>query len=112
MNANYCKDLFDKNFIVEHLTIMESDAKKHLENPEAEAMFKKYTEGKRTGIPFWLVFNSDGELLEDSFDVNGNNLGCPASIEEVAAFVTILKNTTDLTVNELQIISDQFIIKK
>lgn len=112
MNAESCKDLFDKNFIIEHLTIMESDANKHLENPDAEAMFKKYTGEKRTGIPFWLIFNSDGELLEDSFDSSGNNLGCPASTEEVAEFISVLKNTTDLTANELRVIYNQFIIKK
>ena len=112
MNTESCKDLFDKNFIVEHLTIMESDANKHLENPQAEAMFKKYTGGKRTGIPFWLIFNSDGELLEDSFDAKGNNLGCPASKEEVAEFINILKKTASLATEELQVISDQFIIKK
>ncbi|MDD7885791.1 thioredoxin family protein [Flavivirga sp. 57AJ16] len=111
MNDLVCKDLFDKSFVTEHLVIMEPDAKNHLENPGAEDMFKQYTGGKQTGIPFFLIFNSDGKLMEDSFDSDKQNIGCPASKKEVAEFVRILKNTTNLNDKELAVISKKFTLK-
>jgi thioredoxin-related protein len=41
MSDPACKPFFDANYVVEHLTILESKDKKNLENPGAEALFKK-----------------------------------------------------------------------
>ena len=72
---------------------------------------KKY-KGEESGIPFWLIFDKDGKLLEDSFDSNGQNLGCPATEEEVAEFVSKLENTSDMTEKELEIVASVFRIEE
>jgi thioredoxin-related protein len=107
MNDEACKSFFDANYVVEHLTVKESPNNKHLENPGAEELLIKY-KGGNSGIPFWLIFNPEGELLTDSFDDNGQNLGCPASEEEVVVFVKKLKMTSSLKAEELDIISKIF----
>jgi len=105
------KPLFDKNYVVTHLTVQESPKNKNLENPGADELIKKWKADK-AGIPFFVVLDTKGKLLEDSFDASGQNLGCPASPEEVAEFKRILKNTSKLTDKELNLIAATFTIKK
>ena len=106
-----CKNLFKDNYVIEHLVVNESKKNKHLENPGAMDVLKKYG-GEKSGIPFWLIFNSKGKLLENSFNPEGQNLGCPATKEEVALFIKKLKNTSSLTTKDLAIISKTFQSKK
>ncbi|MFH4965371.1 thioredoxin family protein [Gaetbulibacter sp. M235] len=110
MNDPACKDLFDKNYVIEHLVVKESDSNKHLENPSAEDLLKRY-KGDKSGIPFWLIFDDEGTFVEDSFDSKGNNLGCPATKEEVALFLDKLRKTSSLTQSELDIIAKVFLSK-
>ncbi|MDD3720934.1 MAG: thioredoxin family protein [Lutibacter sp.] len=115
MNDASTKELFNKNYVIAHLVVLESATKKHLENNGAEALLNKYG-GERQGIPYFLIFNSDGNLLADSKMVKnefvlkgqGNNIGCPGTIEEVAAFNYKLKETSNLNEEELTIISERF----
>jgi thiol-disulfide isomerase/thioredoxin len=108
------KKFFDDNFVIRHLVVMESDGKKNLENPGAADMMKKY-HGDKSGIPYWLVFDADGNLLADSKlraegdgVEKGNNVGCPATEKEVAYFIDVLKKTTKLTEPELTLIAQRF----
>ncbi|AJR04262.1 thioredoxin family protein [Siansivirga zeaxanthinifaciens] len=110
MNDDACKAFFDANYVITHLTVKESPNNKHLENPGAEDLLIKY-KGEKSGIPFWLIFNVEGELLADSFDDKGQNLGCPASKEEVEAFIKKLKNTSSLNERALSIIAEVFTMK-
>ena len=105
-----CKKLFTDNYIITHLVVLESDNNKHLENPGAAEILKKY-KGDKSGIPFWLIFDKNGKLLEDSFDSSGQNLGCPASKGEVPEFINKLKSTSKLTNEELKIIENKFVNK-
>ena len=89
---------FDDNYVTVHLTVQENAANKGLENPGAEVFLAKY-KGEKAGLPFFLVMDPKGTELGDSF-VNGQNLGCPAAADEVAAFITLLKKTS--TINEDQ----------
>jgi thiol-disulfide isomerase/thioredoxin len=118
MNLPQTKSLFDKNFVIRHLVVMEAKDKTHLENPGAlEFMIKN--NGDKQGIPFWLILDSKGTLLADSRmpakDKNGKdiltNTGCPAQPEEVAYFTGVLHKTTNLTESELAIIAEKFILK-
>jgi hypothetical protein len=63
-----------------------------------------------------LIFDGDGNLLADSkmaenklvLKEQGNNIGCPGTTEEVAAFNFKLKETSNLNEEELAIISERF----
>lgn len=114
MNDATVKKFFDDNFVIRHLVVMENDSKKNLENPGGMDMMKKY-HGGGSGIPYWLVFDSNGNLLADSkiraageAPEKGNNVGCPASEKEVAYFIEVLKKTTRLQEADLTLITQRF----
>lgn len=107
MNDDRCKAFFDENYVIKHLVVKESKDNKHLENPGALDLLKKY-KGEKYGIPFWLIFDERGKLIADSFNADGNNIGCPATEQEVAEFVEILKNTSRLSKKELDVIAKVF----
>ncbi|MFA6275923.1 MAG: thioredoxin family protein [Pedobacter sp.] len=116
MNDPELKALFDKSFVIKHLTVMESKGKENLENPGAMDLIKKYN-SDGFGIPIWFIFDANGKLLVDShlrpegtgFETKGKNIiGCPASKEEVESFVKSLKITTKLTDAELAKIAARF----
>jgi thioredoxin-related protein len=118
MNNAACKKLFDDNFVVRHLVVMESAKNKQLENPGGMELLTKY-HGKDKGIPFWLIFDAKGNLVADCMmrpdhvgpDQPGENTGCPATKEEVAHFVKVLKQTTSLNADQLAVIEKNFIKK-
>lgn len=114
LNDPSVKKLFDDNFVITHLVVFESKGKKDLENPGALDMITKYN-GKEEGIPYWLIFDKDEKFLFDSrmkATVNGveklQNVGCPATKEEVEYFISVLKKTTSLKEDELEKIRARF----
>lgn len=115
VNDPTCKDFFDKSFVIKHLTIMESANKKDLENPGALELFEN-NGGKGQGIPYFLIFNKKGKLLADSkmkpanggAEAKSTNIGCPATDDEVAAFIEILKKTSRITEKEAAAITERF----
>lgn len=118
MSSQSCKALFDKNYVIEHLTVAESKNKKDLENAGADDLLKKYN-GQNQGIPFWLIFDEKGNLLADclmkSEDAKpgetGNNTGCPSTKDEVTYFVKALKKTSSLNDSQLSVIEKVFWMK-
>jgi thioredoxin-related protein len=111
MQTPECTPLFDKSYVTTFLTVQESPKNKSLENPGADELLKTYKADK-SGIPFWVILDANGKVLEDSFNAKGENLGCPADAAEVAEFTQMLKNTSKLTDRELAVIANTFIIKK
>lgn len=111
MQSPACKKLFDDNYVTAFLTVQESPKNKSLENPGGDDILKKF-KGEGQGIPFWLILDTDGSLLADSFNSKSENLGCPSTAEEVAEFTAKLKRTSKLTPAQLGVISETFIIKK
>lgn len=115
MNDESCKKFFSDNYITVHLTVEESAKNKNLENPGADAIKAKY-HGEKAGLPFWLVLDNKGTLIGDSYmrpkgtslDVPGDNIGCPAEDNEVAAFVDLLKRSSSLKDDQLAIIAARF----
>ena len=111
-----CKPLFDANYVIAHLDIDEKTDKKHLENKGADLVRKKYHGSEETGLPFWVIVDKTGKLLGDSYirkegqslDTPGQNIGCPAEDEEVAAFIVLLKKTSRLTEEQLSVIGERF----
>src|SRR3989339_904903 len=55
LNDDLTKELFDKNYVIAHLVVLEPAIKKHLENEGAEALLNKYG-GEKQGIPYLLIF--------------------------------------------------------
>lgn len=107
MKSDKCKSFFDTNYVIVNLVVKESQKNKHLENPGAIDFLKKH-KGDQSGLPFWVILNEDGSLIEDSFNVEGENLGCPYTKEEVETFISILKKTSNLTQENLTIIAETF----
>lgn len=115
INDPSCSDYFNKNYVFVHLTVNESTDKKNLENPGAVDLFNKHTGGK-SGIPFFLIYKNNGVLIADSnirkegegLDKPGSNMGCPASPEEVASFVEVLKKTSKINEQEIAAITERF----
>ncbi len=106
MNDATTKKYFNDNFITIHLTVQESPANKNLENPGA-AEFLKMLKAETAGLPFFVNLSKDGKVLADSF-VSGGNIGCPASESEVTAFINLLKKTSKINNNGLEIIAARF----
>ena len=111
MQAEGTKKLFDDNYVTAHLTVQESPKNKALENPGADVLLAKY-KGSDAGLPFWIILDAKGNVLADSFDAKGDNIGCPGSEPEVAAFTAKLKKTSKLSAAQLAVISQVFTIKK
>lgn len=105
------KPFFDKSYVTTFLVVQESKDKKHLENPGADAILKKY-KADNSGIPFWQIYDANGKLLADSFNAKGENLGCPATVEEVAEFTDKLKKSSKLSEKDRKKIEDIFVLKK
>ena len=104
INDKSCKDFFYKNYIIRHLVVDEYGDKKNLENPGANELRTKY-HGDNEGIPFWLIFDKEGNLLADSqarptgadLNTKGENIACPATQKEVAYFIEVLKKTSHMS---------------
>lgn len=107
MNEPEMKPLFEKNYVIRHLTVYESPGKEKLENPGALDLLKKY-KGADMGIPYFLVFSPDGKMLADSQIKPGENVGCPADDNEVEFFTAALKKTSRLSDSQLKEIGERF----
>jgi len=107
INDPSCKKFFTDNYVIIHLVVHESVGKKQFENAGADELLKQY-KAFDSGIPFWVILDKKGKLLQDSFikNLKGDTgiIGCPASEAEVDAFIKILKQSSRLTDKELAII--------
>lgn len=110
MDLPETKPIFDKRFVTAYVDVQERGDKKSLENPGGQELMNKY-KGENAGLPFWLILNSKGEVLADSFDAKGENLGSPATPEEVTAFIEKLGKASKLSNEESQIIEKVFVKK-
>src|ERR1700712_3946779 len=101
LNDPTCKKLFDDNYVIAHLDVMEQPAKAALENPGSLDQLKAF-KGEKSGLPFWVILDAKGKLLADSqirpagasLDTPGESMGCPAADNEVAYFANLLKSTS------------------
>jgi tetratricopeptide (TPR) repeat protein len=108
MKADSCKSMFENNYVFVSLVVKESSKNKYLETPGAIDFLKKHN-GEGYGLPFWVVLNKNGDLLEDSFYIKGQNMGCPESEIEVAEFINILRKTSNITKEGLDVIAKEFL---
>ncbi|RXM39738.1 thioredoxin family protein [Chryseobacterium sp. CH21] len=110
MNLPETKPVFDKRFVTAYLDVQERGDKKSLENPGGQELMNKY-KGENAGLPFWLILSPKGEVLADSFDAKGENLGSPATPEEVTTFIAKLGKASKLSNEEAQTIEKVFVKK-
>lgn len=114
MNDPVCKDYFQKNYVITHLTVAENDTIKHPNTPGAQELMDRFY-GAGLGIPYWLIFDKDGNMVADSkirtpdqAEAQGDNIGCPASEAEVDAFIVKLKKTSVLSNDQAEAIRKRF----
>jgi thioredoxin-related protein len=101
------KDYFNRNFVLTHLTVLESANKKQLENPGAEDFLNSHG-GKDSGLPFWIILDAQGNTLGDSRGKEGKNIGCPATEEEVAHLLSVLEKISRISDNEKLAVKNRF----
>ena len=112
MNDPAVKKHFDDNYVIRHLVVLESKNKKSLENPGALELMKQ-SSAETSGIPFWLIYNKNGEKIFDSRartadGTAGDNVGCPASEKEVDHFIYVLKASSSIDEMGLEAIRKRF----
>jgi thiol-disulfide isomerase/thioredoxin len=115
VNDPSCKDFFDKHFVIRYLDIMEKGDKINTENTGAIDIFNK-NGGQGGGIPFFLIYDKNKSLIADSkikaandpAGKPGQNIGCPASEQEIAAFIQILEKAAKITDPEKTAITERF----
>ena len=106
------KPIWDKRIVTVWLTVMESSEKKSNENPGGADWLKKVG-GEGSGIPFMAIFDNQGKMKINSTRPadkskpkdTGGNTGYPAAPEEIAWFMTMLKDAVpNMTAKERSII--------
>jgi thioredoxin-related protein len=107
INDETCKDFFYRNYVITYLTVYESSNKKNLENPGALALLTKY-KGNDQGIPYWMVFDPQGNLIGDSQITPGVNSGCPAKKEEVEHLIQVLRKSSTISEKEVNAVETRF----
>ena len=111
LNDERIKSSIESNYVITHLTVNESKDKKHLETPGSGSYLAKYN-GAKAGLPFWLIFDKNRNLLGNAYGSNGKNMGCPSTKQEVIDLKKTLKKSSKLTDEELNLIGEVFLIKK
>lgn len=104
------KEYFDTNYVIVPIVAMESSKNKHLENPGSNDILADYG-GAKAGLPFFVIINSDAIVLTNSFNDFGQNLGCPASPEEVEVFIKKLEATSSMSASDVKNITEVFTLK-
>ncbi len=88
------KKILEKYFVIRHLTVMESEDKKGLENTGGDVLMNEL-KGQQAGLPFFAFVGADGKMIENSkrkakADDPGQNVGHPVAPEEIAWFMEML----------------------
>jgi len=90
------KPIFDKNFEIVWLTIMENGDKKTDENPGGLDMLKQLGGQENGGIPFFAIVNADGKVLSNSMYKEAGkpdqNTGYPVEPSEITHFMTMMSH--------------------
>ncbi len=95
MKLESVKPIIEKYFVVRWLTVLESPAHKADENPGGQELMET-NDGKNQGIPFFFFTDTKGKVLGNSKIIAGkdgkmSNVGCPATPEEIASFLELMK---------------------
>jgi thioredoxin-related protein len=88
------KALIEKNYVVTVIDVMEHGEKIQThENPGGKNFLSEFG-GNNAGLPFMVFLNGKGKMIANSNVMpQKQNIGYPGSKEEIAAFVSLLKET-------------------
>ncbi|HEX4996634.1 MAG TPA: thioredoxin family protein [Terriglobia bacterium] len=104
--------IFHENYVIAHLTIQESPDNVALENPGAEDMVNSAGAGG-AGVPVYIFFDSAGQTLATSMAMpDGQNIGHPASPEEINAFDVLLEKTAPRITKEQRKLVSEYLSKQ
>ena len=115
INDISCKDFFNNNFVIQHITAFEVDKSEKLNTPGAIEFLKAHYADEQ-GIPAWFIFDKNGNLLADSQlrnngqskDEEGINVGCPSDETEINYFISVLKKTSTIGSDQEAVIKKRF----
>ncbi|WP_299620573.1 hypothetical protein [uncultured Tenacibaculum sp.] len=94
--------LYDSSYIVVDIVLPKEKAATYFTNKETSQ------EGIVNGFPFWYILDDDGNFIEMSYDANGNNIGYPNTKKKIKQFIKIVRKTSKLSENKLDIIANSF----
>ncbi|MEO9952960.1 thioredoxin family protein [Nonlabens sp.] len=97
----------EENYVLLPIVVFENGDNIKLENPGSRELITSY-KGASAGLPFWVILDASGTIITTSFNEKGDNLGCPASKDEVASFIKKLKATSNLTAENEALITKIF----
>jgi len=111
-----CSQFFNDNYVITYLDVMEHAGKEGLENPGGTDAMKNFGGDPNGGIPYWIVMTPEGKVIGTSYmpHTDGtpgtakDNVGCPAEDNEVTYFISLLKNSSKLTDDQLAVIAARF----
>ncbi len=93
MNDPEVSKILAKHYVTVRLDVMENGSKKSLENPGGGKVLADLG-GEKSGLPFFAFLDAKGKKMADANALpGGQNIGCPAKPEEIAAFEKLLKQT-------------------
>ncbi len=98
MNDKQFKPVFDRNYVIVNIDVLEQPDKKMIENPYGAEVLADLG-GKDSGLPFFAILNPEGKKLIDSKrpvegKTEGMNIGHPAEPQEIEYFISMLKKTS------------------
>jgi thiol-disulfide isomerase/thioredoxin len=119
INDPSCQKMFEDNYVIAYLDVLENKGKENLENPGSMDILKKYN-GQEAGLPFWLILDANGNMLANSLmkpdgaaaAKPADNVGCPTTEKEVVYFTGVLKATSRLTDKDLAVIHKRFLLNR
>lgn len=104
------KEYFDANYVKTFVTVEERGEKANLNTPGGAELVEKLG-GQKQGLPYWVILDEKGNVLKDS-RINGENVGGPASAEEVDYLISTLEPTSKNQKIDAEKIKEVFILKK
>lgn len=98
-----CKKFFEDNFVVVPVIVKETEKRLVDENYGSDRLLLKYQGQEREGIPFWIIFDKDGNWVADY-----NGYPIPRDETSYKVFEEILKKTSPATEQDLVNIKQAF----
>ena len=115
LNDSSCKNFFDDNYVISHITVDEEKEKAVLNNPGGTDFLTAHHANEQ-GIPAWFILDKDGNVIADSqrrlngegFNVEGTNVGCPSNETEIEYFISVLQKTSDINSDQIAAVKKRF----